>query len=138
MVAVLPCDVADPVDALRVIEDALRIVRRTREQLARAARRLLENVQRVIVIAAEVIDLAEQVQCTRASPERIGVERARILRRVVLQRALADRIERIEPSDRLELLAQIAEHELDEPFGLAALRDRFALRAERIDAEAPR
>ena len=131
----LRSDVADPVHALRMIENALPVVRRAREQLARAARGLLEHVERMIEIAAQVIDLADQMQRARAAAERISVERAGILRRVVLQRSLADRIERIETADRLELLAQIAEHELDQAFGFPALRDRFAARAQRIDAE---
>src|SRR4051794_23983759 len=118
-----------------MIEDALLVVRRARQELARAMRSLPEHFERVIEMPAKIIDLADQVQRTRAPSERIGIERTGILRRVILQRALADRIERVEPTDRFELLAQIAEHELDQAFGFAALRDRFAACAERVDAQ---
>ena len=66
-------------------------------------------------IAATVADLTDQMQCARAPPECVGIQHAQLLAVVVLQRTLADRVEGIETPDRLQFLAQVAEHELTRP-----------------------
>src|SRR5689334_10503288 len=44
---------------------------------------------------------------------------------VISQRSASDRVKRVEPPDRLELVLEIAEHEADEPFRFAPLLARF-------------
>src|SRR5689334_23203486 len=44
---------------------------------------------------------------------------------VISQRSASDRVKRVEPADRFELVLEIAEHEADEPLRFAPLLARF-------------
>ena len=119
-------DEADPVFALRVVEHVLRLARVACQQFGRAGGGFGEALRGVVEPACLFGDLAHQVQRACAPAQRCGVQRARALRGVVGQRAVAHGVERVEPAHRLQLGRQVAEHELDQPFGLRLLALRLA------------
>ena len=86
-------------------------------------------------VATRLRDLAHQGQCARPLCERLVAKPAFVLRLVISERAAADRIQRIEATDRRQLVLQVAEHEADQPFGLPALLAGFVARLEGGDRE---
>ncbi len=130
-----PGDVADPVDALRMIEDALAVAGCSREQVRGGIGRAAEGGERLFELAALLAHLADQVHGARAAAERVGIQPVGLLARVVAQRLLAHRVEHIEPPHGVEPLAQVPEHELDQVLGLHALALRLDARLHRHDGE---
>jgi hypothetical protein len=120
-VATAAGDEADPVLALRMVEQALAVARRACQPLGRAARGFGEPLFRRGQLAAALGDLADQVQRARTTAQRLGVQVGRVLCRVVGQRAFTHRIQRVQAAHRLQPLAQVAQHELQQALGLRAL-----------------
>ena len=118
-----------------MLEDALAIPRVALEELRGGVGRAREGGQRIVQLAALLADLADEVQRARAVAERGGVEAAGILHGVVGERLLADGVERIEPAHGIELAAQVAEHELEQVFGLRTLALRLGARVHRRHRE---
>ena len=128
-------DVADPIDALGMLEDSLLIVRRACEGLLGGRRRARECGERLVQPAALLADLADQVQGRRATSERPAVQAVGVLLRVVGEGLCTDGIEHVEVSNGLKLLAQVPEHEPEQVFRMGVLPLRFGARSKCGDGE---
>ncbi|MCW5567854.1 MAG: hypothetical protein KIS84_06455, partial [Dokdonella sp.] len=118
-----------------MVENALAVVGLTFEQFSGGGSRLAEHVERIVELATQVEHLANLLQGAGAAGKGVGIELPGVLRRVVGQCFLADRIEGGELAVRFEFPAQVAEHELDQAFGMAPLRVGFATRGDRHHGE---
>ena len=123
-------DIAQPVDALGMVEDALRIVGLAGQQFGGALGRLLEEGQSGVHVAALLAQIAHQVQDPRAAAQRAGVQLGAVLGGVIGHGALGDVVEQVEAPGRLQLAAQVGQHELDQPLGLGPLGLGLVARGE--------
>ena len=127
----LVSDIAHPEHALGMIENAVRIVGIARQRFRRGCRRCAESGQPAHAVPADIAHFADQMQRAAAAAQRVGVQIARALAGIVFERALANHVERIEPPDRLQLFAQIGQHEFDQSIGFRALVARIVALLDR-------
>ena len=114
-------DIADPEHALRMIEYPLGIAGIARQQFTGGRRRLPESFQSADAVPPNIAHLADQMQRARTPSQRIGVEISGPLPGIIFERALTDHIQRVEPAHRLQLGAQIGEHEFHQSVSLGPL-----------------
>ncbi len=86
------------------------------------------RLQRGTEVAAQVVDFADQQLRPGPAAQRVGVGLAEITRVIVGEGALADSIEHVETTDRVETRAQVGQHELHESLGVLACRFGIRLR----------
>ncbi len=119
--ALAPIEITDPEHALCMLEESRWIARCRSVGTRRDLPGFGKQRFRFGEIAAARFDLAEDMQGARASAE---VIRGTILpagRTEVIKRAFAGEFEQIETIQRLQLVAQVAKHELDQRLRLLPL-----------------
>ena len=110
-----------------MIEHAVRVAGVARQQLGGGLFGGRISLERGSPVAGQVAYLAHQHQGAGAAAERVPVEPIQALALVVRERPLADRIQHVQPANRLQLLAQIGEHVFDQALGLGPLALGLAL-----------
>ncbi len=119
-----------------MVEQVLCAVGITADCFSRARKRLLVSGQGASRVTSSLGDFAHQGQGLGSLGEGFVGQISFVLVLEIRQRPVANRIERVQPSDRLQLLFQITEHESDQALGLPSLVAGFIACLKRRDRKA--
>ena len=121
-----------------MIVKPLRIGRIAAKRLLRPGKPLAIQAKRPVEVAASLGDVPHQGQRPTALGKPLVRQVALVLPLIVSEHPAPDRVQRIEPPDGLEPVLQIADHEPDQPLGLAPLVTRHVARLDRGQREPAR
>src|SRR5215213_6405067 len=98
-----------------MVEKSLRVIRMAANGFAGASQSFAVPFQGAVEVTARIRNLAHQRQRLGPLSERLVRKLGFVLPFVIPKRPCADRVERIESADGIQLFLEITEHEADEP-----------------------
>ena len=110
--------ISQPEFALGVIVELLPVAGFAPEQFSSRSGSFREAPTSRRAIALKVANFRHEKHRPSTAPKRVGIERIQVLPPIVIESAIADAFEHIKAADRLQLAAQVGQHEFHEPVGL--------------------